>query len=124
MTIGDFEGVVEVGRLELRQEQVQCVRKKGIGRGTGFSIAGPFGRGDFGSLSVEAEGKSKLEFNTESEVLGIGEADRIRELCRALCEIPETARAELESKKEVAKEWEALGGIQDVDSADQNRPIK
>ena len=31
ITIGDFEGVVGDERLELREEQVQYVRKKGIG---------------------------------------------------------------------------------------------
>ena len=30
ITIRDFEGVVEGERLELGEEQVQCVRKKGI----------------------------------------------------------------------------------------------
>ena len=33
ITIGGFEGVVDDGRLELREEQVQCVRKKGVGEG-------------------------------------------------------------------------------------------
>ena len=60
-----------------------------------------------GHPQVQLGGGNK-DFNllTEAAVMQISETNKIRELRRAMGEIPETAKEkELKAKKEVAKEW-------------------
>ena len=62
-------------------------------------------------MSVEAGGGNQdVNLITESACLKINEANKIRELYRALSEIPETAKdKELKAKQEVANGWKAIG---------------
>ena len=59
INIDDVDGVVGGGRLEFREWQVQCVRKKGMKKRTsGSNGTGPSLRSHFGPMSAEFEGKS------------------------------------------------------------------
>ena len=65
----------------------------------------------------QLELKENQDFNliTDAAVLKINETGKIRELCRALSEIPATAtEKELKAKQEVANEWKAIEEIQVV----------
>ena len=93
ITIGDFEGVVGDGRLELRVEQVQCVRKKGIGEEN--PVLAAFALMEeviLDQRQVKLKANQDANSITEVAVLGINEAAKIRELYRALCEIPDNAK--------------------------------
>ena len=69
---------------------------------------------------VELGGNQDVNLITDAAVLEIRETTKIRELYRALSEIPETAKAkELKVKQEVAKEWKEMEEIQEANSADQ-----
>ena len=69
---------------------------------------------------VKLQGNQDVNLITEAAVLEISETNKIRELYRAISEIPETEKEkELKVKQEVAKEWEAMEEIQEVNSADQ-----
>ena len=121
INIDDSGGVVGEERLEFREEQVQCVGNKGWGEEQRVLTA----------LCLLEEVildqcQKNLKWDpdviriTEVAVSGINEATKIRELYRALCEIPETEKEKDANKmEEVEKEWEAMGGISEVNSADQ-----
>ena len=57
-------------------------------RRTGFSGAGPYGRDDFGPVSVGIEGNQDAGSITEAAVLKINETIKIREIARLICDIP------------------------------------
>ena len=57
----------------------------------------------------------------EVAVLKINETSKIRELYRAIGEIPETEKERMVNKRqEVEAGWKAMGEIVEVNSADQN----
>ena len=57
---------------------------------------------------------------SETAVLEINAAKKIRDLYLALFEIPETAKAkESEAHQEVARGWKSSGEIQEANSADE-----
>ena len=103
--IGDIDGVVGGERLEFREEQAQCVGKKG-GEEEQQVLAALALLGEV----ILDQCQSKLKENqdvgliTESEVLKINEAGGIRELYRTLCEIPETGK-EKTRKRKSGKQW-------------------
>ena len=67
ITIGDFEGVVAEGRLELREDQVQCMGKKGIEEENQvLSALSLIGAVIFGPASGGNGGKSRCELNYKS----------------------------------------------------------
>ena len=90
IAIGDFEEVVEEERLELREEQVQLVRKQWVGEEKAV-LSAP----DLMEESISDQRQLKFKANkdvdsiTEVEVLKVNEANKIRGLCRAVSEIPE-----------------------------------
>ena len=77
---------------ELREEQVQWVRKKGTG-GTNqvLSAVALMEEAILDQRQVELMENRDANSITEVAVLEINESGEIRELCRALCGIPETA---------------------------------
>ena len=68
---------------------------------TGFSGDVPYGRGDLQRRQLKLKANQDANPITEVAVLKINETDKIRELYRAICEIPETPNeTELKMKKE------------------------
>ena len=67
ITIYDCEWVSGDGRLELRANKFDVRERKGWG---GIQVLatmdGPYGRGDFGQVSVEIEGRSRRGCNYRS----------------------------------------------------------
>ena len=56
----------------------------------------------------------------DGAILKMRETNKIRELCRAICEIPENPReTELGKKQEVETGWGPLEERKEVNSADQ-----
>ena len=121
INIEDIDGVVGEDRLELREEQVQCLRKKGNEEErhvlTALALLGEV---------ISDQCQKKLKENqdagriTEVAVLGINESGKIREIYRAIGEIPETEKERNVNKmQEVGEEWEAMEEISEVNSANQ-----
>ena len=91
--IGDFEGVVGSVRLELREVQVQCVQKEGIGEGNQFLAAlSHLGEAISDHRQVKLKENQDVDIITEAAVLKINESGKIRDLYRSLYEIPAIAR--------------------------------
>ena len=97
------------------------MRKKGIGEAKQVLAAlALFEEVISDHRQVELGGNQDVNLITDAAVLEIRETTKIRELYRALSEIPETAKAkELKVKQEVAKEWKEMEEIQEANSADQ-----
>ena len=119
--IGDYEEVVEEGSLELMEEQVQCVRKQGVGEEKQVLAA-------LAHMEELISDQRQLEFKenqdacpiTEVEVLNVNETKEIREIYREVCEIPEKpSGVDLETKQEIENGWKDMEEIQEVNSADQ-----
>ena len=64
-----------------------------------FIIDGPFGRGDLDHCQLNLKGNEDSGSITEAAVLEINEANKIRELCRALCDIPETEKGKNRNRR-------------------------
>ena len=74
----------------------------------------------FGQYQQKLKENQDVGRFTEVAVLKINETNKIRERYRALCEIPETEKEkDVNKRQEVGKEWEAMGEISEVNSADQ-----
>ena len=117
ITIGDIDGVVGDGRLEFREEQAQCVRKKGSEEEQQVLAALAFLEEVISDqCRLKLKENQDADLITEPAVLGINETNKIRELYRTLCEIPETKK-EMKSNQEIAKEWKEMGEIPEVNSA-------
>ena len=88
--IGDFEGVVEDERLELREEQAQLVRKKGIvGEKQVLSARALMEAVISGHRQLKLKENKDTGSITVVGVLEIHETNVIRDLYRAICEIPD-----------------------------------
>ena len=97
-----------------------CEKERNVGRTSGSNGIGPAWRSHFGPTSAEFEGKSRRGPNYWSRSFEINEANKIRELCRALCKIPENEKEkDANKRKEVGKEWQVMGEISEVNSADK-----
>ena len=92
--IDEIDGVVGDGRLEFREEQAQCGRKKGNEEEEQHVLAALALLGEVitDQRQVELKENQDADLITDSAVLGINETNKIRELYRALCEIPETVK--------------------------------
>ena len=119
IAIGDIDGVVVDESLEFREEQVQCVRKKGNEEEQQQVLAALAMLGEviLDQRQLKLKENQDGDLITESEVFEINETNKIRELYRTLCEIPETEKEkDTKAKQEVAKEWEAMEEIHEVNS--------
>ena len=93
INIEDIGWVDGEERLKFRDEQVQCVRKKGIGEEN--PVLAAFALMEeviLDQRQVKLKANQDANSITEVAVLGINEAAKIRELYRALCEIPDNAK--------------------------------
>ena len=71
------------------------MRKKGIEEENQFLAARPLLEEVISDqCQAELKGNQDVCLITDASVLGINESNKIRELCRALYEIPETANVE------------------------------
>ena len=57
---------------------------------------------------------------TEKSILKVGETNKIRGICRVICETPEKpSEIELRRRREIETAWEFLDESMEVNSADQ-----
>ena len=78
-----------------------------------------------GQCQQKLEGNRDVCRITEVAVLKINEASKIRELYRAIGEIPETEKERNAGKRqEVEEEWNAMWGISEVRSANQTHQLE
>ena len=112
ITIGDFAGVVEDERLELREDQVRCVRKKGIAEGEHvLASMGLFEEAILDKCQAKLNANQDVKLITEAAGLEISETNKIRDLCRAFREIPEKRKGErIESESRSCERMESDGG--------------
>ena len=108
-------------RLEFREEQVQCARKKGIEEEQrvlmALALLGEVILGQRQKRLMENRDAGRI---TEVAVLKINEANKIRELYRRIGEIPETEKEkEVGKRGEMEEEWEAMGEIIEAQGAHQ-----
>ena len=113
-------------RLEFREEQVQCARKKGIEEEQrvlmALALLGEVILGQRQKRLMENRDAGRI---TEVAVLKINEANKIRELYRRIGEIPETEKEkEVGKRGEMEEEWEAMGEISEVASANQTDQLE
>ena len=76
----------------------------------GFSGAGSYGEVIMDQCQLKPKGNQDVCSITEVAVLEFNESVKIRELYRAIGEIPETERWRLENEAGNRKEWEDMGG--------------
>ena len=69
-----------------------CAKERNWRKQTGLAAMALFEEAILDHLQVKLTGNQDVNLITESEVLQISETDKIRELYRALSEIPETAK--------------------------------
>ena len=121
--MADLAGVVEDGRLDIRGEQVQIVKFQGgkeRSQGWAKSLMALDVMGAVIAATRQLKLKEIQEANsiTETAVLKAQEANIIRELYRAICEIPEKLiEIELGKKREIENEWQSLEENKEVNSA-------
>ena len=83
------------GRLELREEQVQWVGKKGIGEENQvLSATGIMEEVILDQCQVELKENQDVDTITEAAVSEVNETSQIRGPYLAICEIPETSKEE------------------------------
>ena len=102
ITIGDIDGVVGDERLEFREDQVQCVGKKGhVEEQQVLAALALLGEAVSDQCQLELKENKAVDLITESAVLEINEANKIRELYRTIFEIPDTdkKRDEIEARR-------------------------
>ena len=118
--IGDVDGVVGEGRLEFREEQVQCVSRKGKGGTSCFNCTGPSGGSHFRPISAETSGKSRRGPNYGSRSFWeLTKRAKFESFIECFVKFQKPRRKGFGQKQEVAKEWEAMEENSEVNSADQ-----
>ena len=97
-----------------------CEKERNWIRKQVLSSLAHFGEAISDQCQLKLQENQDVNLITDAAVLEINESGKIRELCRAIGEIPETAKKkELKEKREVAKDWAELGEIREVNSADK-----
>ena len=120
-------GLVGEERMEFREEQAEVVRKKGEEEEEKQVLAALalFGEIIADQCQQKLKGNQDVNRIAEMETLKINETAKINELYREISEIPETEKEKnVNERKKVEEECEAMGGIGDVQRANQTDQLE
>ena len=92
-TIEELEGFAGDDCMELREEQVQTIKKEEEEEEKkGFSSFGPIWGNQFGPMSDKTEGNQDAKHLTETDTLKINETNKIKELYKMIGGVTESEK--------------------------------